>query len=264
MSKFRRTLIAALLAAVFSIILAVITDAIEYPLLFASLASSIVIVFSMPEMKMSRPKSVVGSHLIAALCGIFSLWITWGNQVYASGLSLFLLIIFMLGLGIFHPPAGGTAWSFVLFPQTSTAILGLLGGTLLLSLVTLGGKDSLVLHLLLYFYGTPFHKDSPVETINDLEAILEKEFEIVDKHPFLSKDVRKKRMLRNEKIRKLIILVLEDQIKDREQEEKLINEIKEVDAWLEEKELTSLKKLDRKLDQVMERLRAFIEEFGED
>ncbi|MFC2154136.1 HPP family protein, partial [Candidatus Altiarchaeota archaeon] len=214
--------------------------------------------------RMSRPKAVVGSHLLAAVVGMVSLWLVSGNTIHASGLSLFLVIVLMVWLDVFHPPAGGTAWSFVLYPQDPSVFIGLVGGSLLLSLVTLGGKDSLALHLLLYFYGTPFHKDSPVETINDIEKILEKEYKIIEQHPFLDKNTRNDRLLRNEKIRKLMLLVLEDQIKDRTQEEKLINEIEEIDIRLEKKERTELAKLDSKLDQVMEKLRGFIEEFGED
>ncbi|MFH1721085.1 MAG: HPP family protein [Candidatus Altiarchaeota archaeon] len=264
MTKTRRTLIAAGLACIFAILLAVITDAIEYPLLFASLASSIVVVFTKPDDEMSRPRAVVGSHLSGALSGIFSIWLLKGNVIAASGLSLFLLVFLMIRLNLFHPPAGGTAWSFVLFPQTPEAFIGLLGGALLLSLITLGGKDSLVLHFLFYFYGTPFHCDSPVETLNDVEEILEKEYKIVSHHPFVSEETRRKRQNRNEKIRKLMLLVLEDQIKDKALEEKLIGEISELDKHLEKIERPNLAQLDKKLDQSMEKLKAFIKEFGED
>jgi len=170
----------------------------------------------------------------------------------------------MILTGTFHPPAGGTAWSFVLFPQTSDAFIGLLGGTLLLSFVTLGGKDSIVLHFLLYFYGTPFHKDTPVDSINDIEETLEKEYKIIESYPLLDDNIRNKRILRNEKIRRLMLLVLEDQIKDKKEEQKLIYEVRQINQELEDIEGPDLSKLDKRMDKALDRLYGFVEEFGEE
>jgi hypothetical protein len=212
---------------------------------------------------MSRPRAVIGSHLLAAGAGVLAYRLVNGNVVYASGLSLFLLLILMLLTGTFHPPAGGTAWSFIFYPQTPDAFFGLLGGTLFLSLVTLGGRDSMALNLLLYFYGTPFHRDSPVEPLNEIESILENEGEVIESKPMIDGEVWRKRLMRNEKIRKLMLLVLRDQIKDKGEELQLIDEIKEINSTLEAME-TSLSEYEFKLDESLEKLRSFIEEFGED
>lgn len=262
--KARRTFIAAGLAAVFAVILAVITDVAEYPLLFASLASSIVIVFTKPADEVARPRAVVGSHLLGAVAGVVSHWLLASNAGAAAGLSLFILVALMLSLDMFHPPAGGTAWSFALFPQTPEAFIGLLGGTLLLSLITFGGRDSLILHFLFYFYGTPFYRDSPIATLNDIEDVLEKEYAIVSHHPHLSAELRNKRMARNEKIRKLMLLVLEDELGDVETEQQLIGDVEALDQELEQTESPDLSQLDKKLDESMQRLKAFITEFGEE
>ena len=264
MTKFKRTLIVAGLSCVFAIILAVVTDSFDYPLLFASLASSIILVFSKPADSMNRPTAVVGSHLIAAAIGIFSKWMFPENLILASGISIFLLMTSMILFGIFHPPAGGTAWSFILYSQTDDVLIGLLGGTLLLSLVTLGGKDSMVLNFLMYFFGTPFYQDSPIETIKEMEEILENEYKLIQDHPFIDKDVRMLQLERNEVVRRLMMFILSDQIKDKTEEQKMIRKIKSLDRKLEKKESPELKILDKRLDKLMVKLYNFIEEFGED
>jgi hypothetical protein len=262
--KNRRIIVTAVVSCFFAVILAALTNAVKFPLLFASLASSIILVFSRPESRMSQPKAVVGGHLLAGGIGILTRWVFQESVVFASGVSIFVLVAVMLLTGTFHPPAGGTAWSFILYEQSVDAYVGLFGGTLLLSLVTLGGKDSLVLNFLLYFYGTPFYRDSPIESLNDIEELLEAEFKVIGGHPFLDEQTRSLRMERNEKIRRLMLLVLEDQIKDRQEEEKLIQQVRELDRTLEGRESPSLTKLDVRLDEALEKLGEFIEEFGED
>ncbi len=105
------------------------------PLMLASFGASCVVLFGMPGSRPSRPRNVIGGHLIAAVVAVAVIAVlncTW----YSTALAVFAAIVLMVLTDTVHPPGGATA----LFGVTSGAsasyiVAPVLAGAVILVLV---------------------------------------------------------------------------------------------------------------------------------
>ena len=83
------------------------------PILLAAFASSVFIVFAHPESKMASIKAVVGGQLVGAITGYGVSLVMPGFTPLSAGIAVAAATLFMILLGVQHPPAAGTSMSFV-------------------------------------------------------------------------------------------------------------------------------------------------------
>jgi CBS-domain-containing membrane protein len=105
--------------------------AMHYPLAVIPFATSIVVVISMPSAAPSRPRALVGGHLIATLVGLVVVKVT-GASGWAAALAVGLATFAMIMTDTLHPPAGidplvvvlnDLSWSFLFAPVLAGAFL---------------------------------------------------------------------------------------------------------------------------------------------
>lgn len=92
---------------------------ISAPILIAAIGSTAFIVFAMPENRTSRPRNVLGGHVVCGLIGIgvYSLNADLLPITALISIGVFLSIIVMVSFDIEHPPAGGTVIFLILNPD---------------------------------------------------------------------------------------------------------------------------------------------------
>ncbi len=83
------------------------------PILLAAFASSVFIVFGHPESKMASIKAVVGGQMVGAITGYGVSLVIPGFTPLSAGIAVAAATLFMILLGVQHPPAAGTSMSFV-------------------------------------------------------------------------------------------------------------------------------------------------------
>lgn len=95
------------------------------PVIVASIGATSFIVFTMPGEITSRPRNIIGGHIIGLLVGIMMSRLAKETNIapvfsYSSavGLSIFL----MVALDFEHPPASGTALAFAMEPYSKETI----------------------------------------------------------------------------------------------------------------------------------------------
>lgn len=114
-------------------------------LLVPPLAASCFIVFSVPRVRFARPKNIIGSHALAAVCGnlcqyIFGLTtgsagLSWA-RVGAVGTAVFLAVFLMILTDTDQPPATATAVVSALFDQPNWFfVVTVAGGAVIVALV---------------------------------------------------------------------------------------------------------------------------------
>mgnify|MGYP006297301761 CR=1 FL=1 len=115
------------LLAALSLFLALQLPFIEDFVLIAAIGSTTFIVFAMPSSKTSRPRNVLGGHLI---CGLIGFALTVLYPVYLPlrvviSLGVGLAVFAMVVLDVEHPPAGGTVIFLIINPieQSFVALL---------------------------------------------------------------------------------------------------------------------------------------------
>lgn len=86
------------------------------PLMVASFGASSVVLFAMPGSRPSRPRNVIGGHLISAIVAVI-IFAVLGCTWYSTALAVFASIVLMVLTDTVHPPGGATA----LFGVTSGA-----------------------------------------------------------------------------------------------------------------------------------------------
>jgi CBS-domain-containing membrane protein len=86
---------------------------LESPILLAAFASSVFTVFGHPESKMASTKAVVGGQMIGAITGYGVSLVIPGFTPLSAGVAVATATLFMILLGVQHPPAAGTSMSFV-------------------------------------------------------------------------------------------------------------------------------------------------------
>lgn len=112
-------------------LLATLTQNLGYLLLIAPFGASCVLLFALPASPLSRPRNVVGGHVITALMGLLALTLL-GDGVLAMAVGVGLGIAAMQFTGTLHPPAGGNplvvimtgaGWSFLVLPVLAGALI---------------------------------------------------------------------------------------------------------------------------------------------
>ncbi|MET9292624.1 HPP family protein [Streptomyces sp. NPDC003077] len=93
----------------------------DRPLLIPPLAASMALIVSVPDLPLSQPRSVVGSHLLGALTGFAAVAVAgpgaWGAAV-ASGVTLGVMALARTP----HSPAAATALFVALQPPTGPVL----------------------------------------------------------------------------------------------------------------------------------------------
>ncbi|PWU30662.1 HPP family protein [Pseudomonas sp. RW407] len=101
------------------------------PWVMGSFGASCVLLFGFPEAPFSRPRNVLGGHLIASAIGLAVLHLA-GDAWYAMALAGALAATLMVATDTVHPPAGSNPviiflyqpdWSFLLLPTLAGASL---------------------------------------------------------------------------------------------------------------------------------------------
>jgi CBS-domain-containing membrane protein len=118
--------------------LAQLGASLNVTLLLGSFGASCVLVFGYPDAPFAQPLNVIGGHVICTVIGLAILhWL--GPQPWALSLAVGLSVAAMMATRTVHPPAGSnpvivflghSAWSFLLFPVVSGALLLVLIGWL--------------------------------------------------------------------------------------------------------------------------------------
>jgi CBS-domain-containing membrane protein len=111
--------------------LALLGGSLGVVLLLGSFGASCVLLFGYPEAPFAQPANVVGGHAISALIGLTALHV-FGSQPWSLALAVGVSIAVMMATRTVHPPAGSnpvivflghSAWSFLLFPVLSGAVI---------------------------------------------------------------------------------------------------------------------------------------------
>jgi len=124
-----------------------------------SLASSIFIVFTLPQSLAAEPRRLIGGYFLAILIGVIThiflmhlfhavtahfivqnLRIFWISSALAMGITMILMIIFNCQ----HPPAAGVSIVLVLNIQEYTTVIVILLTAILLALISYFFKDKLI------------------------------------------------------------------------------------------------------------------------
>lgn len=101
------------------------------PLIVAPFGSSAVLLFALPGSPYSRPRNVIGGHVVSALMGLAVLAVL-GPTPFAMAVGVGLAIVAMRLSGTIHPPAGampilvlatGAPWWFFAVPVGAGAIV---------------------------------------------------------------------------------------------------------------------------------------------
>jgi CBS-domain-containing membrane protein len=100
-------------------------------LLLGSFGASCVLLFGYPEAPFAQPANVIGGHVICTAIGLALLY-GFGAHAWSLALAVGLSIAAMMATRTTHPPAGSNpvivflaqpAWSFIVFPVLSGAVL---------------------------------------------------------------------------------------------------------------------------------------------
>lgn len=103
----------------------------HFPLMLVPFGTSIVLVMGMPDAGPSRPRALVGGHLVSALVGLLVVKLV-GPAPWAAALAVGLAMLAMHATDTLHPPAGinpiivvlnDLSWSFLLAPVGLGSVL---------------------------------------------------------------------------------------------------------------------------------------------
>lgn len=108
----RQELVLALLPTVMILLVLAFLEALSNQrILFASLASSAFLIYLDPLHGMNTVRSLVTSHVTAAIAGVATFWLL-GHGYSAAAAAMVVTIIGMIVLDAVHPPAVATSLSF--------------------------------------------------------------------------------------------------------------------------------------------------------
>ncbi len=126
------------LYATISIFLMILLLEMEHVVITASIASSVFIVFAMPQAITAKARNLIGGHMIGLLSGsLFGLvhhpTMFLSDVLYALsvGCTIFLMVV----TDTEHPPAAGTALGVVLIGFSLNLLLSIITSIVLLALV---------------------------------------------------------------------------------------------------------------------------------
>jgi len=107
-------------------------------LVMAPFGASCVLLFSLPESPLARPKNVLGGHLLTASVGLLISLLPLPAEVQMA-LATGLAIALMQGLNLIHPPAGANPLLILMTGQEPAFLWQtVLPGTLLLMTLAYG------------------------------------------------------------------------------------------------------------------------------
>ena len=149
--KFRRQpgkyLLQSGLATLAIILLVAFRQLVETPALLASLGASCFIAFTMPHMRISSPRHLVGGYLCGAMAGgvcqtlLHSAWMETTGIDFAvgstvlAGVAVGVSVLLMVILDFEHAPAAGIALGLILDKWRVENIAYVVGGIVLLCMV---------------------------------------------------------------------------------------------------------------------------------
>lgn len=133
---YRRVGVAWIGVALAFILLTTFDTATGWPLVLGSFGASCALIFAYPDGPFSRPRNVIGGHVLCSLVGLVSLHAlgagNWGMAfAAATGVAAMMLTDTM------HPPAASNTviiflmqpdWAFLLFPTATGAVILVLAG----------------------------------------------------------------------------------------------------------------------------------------
>jgi CBS-domain-containing membrane protein len=111
--------------------LAMLGAGLGVTLLLGSFGASCVLLFGYPEAPFAQPANVIGGHVICTAIGLSFLY-GCGAHPWSLALAVGASIAAMMATRTVHPPAGSNpvivflaqpAWSFIVFPVLSGAVL---------------------------------------------------------------------------------------------------------------------------------------------
>jgi len=90
----------------------------DMPLVIASMAASVILVFAIPHGPLSQPWALIGGHVISAIIGVTCSKVLPENLVISASLAVSLSLLAMYYLRCVHPPGGATAFTAVIGENT--------------------------------------------------------------------------------------------------------------------------------------------------
>jgi CBS-domain-containing membrane protein len=114
-------ILATLPTVVVLVVLAMVEALSQQRVLFASLASSAFLIYLDPQHGSNSVRSLVLSHLTAAVVGAAMEW-ALGAGYGAAGAAMVIAIVLIIAADAVHPPAVGTALSFAFRPNDVRAL----------------------------------------------------------------------------------------------------------------------------------------------
>lgn len=129
--KLRIVLLAGLGGGIAIAMLVSLGAGLGVTLLLGSFGASCVLLFGYPEAVFAQPANVIGGHLICTAIGLALLDVC-GAHAWSLALAVGLSLVAMMATRTTHPPAGSNpvivflaqpAWSFIVFPVLSGAVL---------------------------------------------------------------------------------------------------------------------------------------------
>ena len=136
-------LLAGLGAAVAIFALAAVQGRSGLALLVPSFGASCALVFAVPESPFSRPRNLIGGHLLSSAVGFVALAIL-GQGPVAMAAGVGIAIIVMMLTKTMHPPAGGDPLIIILLaPPLMFLAMPIVVGTVLIAVFGLLWRHAL-------------------------------------------------------------------------------------------------------------------------
>lgn len=130
-SRPRDAVLAGIGSALAIGVMELLSLASNFPMAVIPFATSIVLVIALPDAAPSRPRALVGGHLVATAVGLVVVKLA-GPQGWAAALAVGLAVAAMILTQTLHPPAGinpllvvagNLSWSYLIVPVLSGALL---------------------------------------------------------------------------------------------------------------------------------------------
>lgn len=129
--KFSDSVIAATGGLIAIIIISITAVILGFPMVLGPMGASCLLVFAAHQLPFSQPRYILGGHLISTFTAL-AIWDVFGKSHITIGLTLALVLFFMIILKVVHPPAAASAmvaintqagWGFLLTIITASLIL---------------------------------------------------------------------------------------------------------------------------------------------
>ncbi len=147
--NWRSYLFQSALTMVALLIILLVIDVVLQAAIVVAIASTAFIVFVAPHSNAAGPRRVVGGHIVAVIVGtaisLAFLLLGLGELVSSSNATRDIVAVVSVGLSMLfmavtnteHPPAAGTALGLVVTGWTPSAVLFVVLGTIILSVIHL-------------------------------------------------------------------------------------------------------------------------------